>query len=47
MVAPGAKHWLQAGPQGAVVYSFSTCARDVLDGFSNPQIVRVTQIVDG
>jgi D-lyxose ketol-isomerase len=46
MVVPGAKHWLQAGPQGVVVYSFSTCARDVLDGFSNPQIVRVTQIVD-
>ena len=46
-VEPGIKHWLQAGPEGAVVYSFSTCVRDVLDGFTDPNIVRTTKIVEG
>jgi D-lyxose ketol-isomerase len=46
-VEPGIKHWLQAGPEGAVVYSFSTCVRDVLDGFTDPHIVRTTKIVEG
>ncbi len=41
---PGAKHWFQAGPQGAVAYSFSTVARDVLDGFTDPAIERITKI---
>ncbi|MBD3308007.1 D-lyxose/D-mannose family sugar isomerase [candidate division KSB3 bacterium] len=45
-LAPGAKHWLQAGSEGAVVFSFSTCARDILDGFSDPDVVRTTKIVD-
>ena len=43
---PGAKHWFQAGDQGAVLYSFSSVARDVLDGFTDPDIQRVTQIQD-
>ncbi|MHC4434092.1 MAG: D-lyxose/D-mannose family sugar isomerase [Planctomycetota bacterium] len=43
---PGAKHWFQAGDQGAVMYSFSSVARDVLDGFTDPAIQRVTQIQD-
>jgi len=42
---PGKKHWFQAGSEGAVVYSFSSVARDVLDGFTDPQIDRVTKIV--
>jgi D-lyxose ketol-isomerase len=46
-IAPGKVHWLQSGSKGAVVYSFSTCARDVLDGFTDPNIVRTTKIVDG
>jgi D-lyxose ketol-isomerase len=43
---PGEKHWFQAGNEGAVVYSFSSVARDVLDGFTDPEIDRVTKIVD-
>jgi len=42
---PGTKHWFQAGPEGAVLYSFSTTVRDILDGFTNPEIVSVTKIV--
>lgn len=41
---PGAKHWFQAAEKGAVMYSFSSVARDVLDGFTNPDIKRVTKI---
>ena len=43
---PGTKHWLQAGEKGAVMYSFSTCVRDALDGFTDPEIVRETLVVD-
>ncbi|MBL7185251.1 MAG: D-lyxose/D-mannose family sugar isomerase [Phycisphaerae bacterium] len=43
---PGTKHWFQAGEQGAVIYSFSSVARDVLDRFTDPDIQRVTQIQD-
>lgn len=41
---PGIKHWFQAGSSGAVMYSFSTVARDILDGFTDPDIKRVTEI---
>jgi len=43
-VEPGTKHWFQAGEKGAVMYSFSSVARDVLDGFTDPYIKRVTKI---
>jgi len=43
-LTPGTKHWFQAGDEGAVLYSFSTVARDVLDGFTDPNIERVTRI---
>jgi len=43
---PGTKHWFQAGDEGAVMYSFSSCARDALDQFSDPNIVRITKICD-
>jgi D-lyxose ketol-isomerase len=43
---PGQKHWFQAAGEGAVLYTFSSTARDVLDGFSDPDVQRVTQIVD-
>jgi D-lyxose ketol-isomerase len=43
---PGEKHWFQAGPEGVVVYSFSSVARDALDGFTDPTIERVTRIVE-
>ena len=39
-IDPGIKHWFQAGPDGAVVFSFSSVARDALDLFTNPNIVR-------
>jgi len=43
---PGTKHWFQAGEEGAVMYSFSSVARDVLDGFTNPNVERITKIQD-
>ncbi|MFC1552151.1 D-lyxose/D-mannose family sugar isomerase [Candidatus Latescibacterota bacterium] len=43
---PGEKHWFRAGPQGAVLYSFSTIARDVLDGFTDQNVERITKIVE-
>lgn len=46
VLEPGTKHWFQAGPEGAVLYSFSTTVSDILDGFTNPNIVRTTKIVE-
>lgn len=43
---PGTKHWFQAGEEGVVMYSFSSVARDVLDGFTDPEIKRITEIED-
>ena len=43
---PGTKHWFQAGENGVVMYSFSTVARDILDQFTDPNVQRVTRIVD-
>ena len=45
-IEPGRKHWLQGGSEGCVVFSFSTCVRDVLDQFTDPDIERTTKIVD-
>jgi D-lyxose ketol-isomerase len=45
MLPPGTKHWFQAGPEGAVMFSFSTCVRDGFDRFTDPNIVRATKIV--
>ena len=46
VLEPGTKHWLQAGEEGAVIYSFSTCARDALDRFTDPKVVRETAMAD-
>lgn len=46
ILEPGTKHWFQAGEEGSVMYSFSTCVRDALDGFTDPQVVRETVVVD-
>lgn len=46
ILPPGTKHWFQSGPRGAVMYSFSTKVRDTLDQFTDPNIVRETQIID-
>lgn len=43
---PGEKHWFQARDDGAVMYSFSSVARDALDQFTDPNIVRVVKVVD-
>lgn len=43
---PGTKHWFQAAKQGAVMFSFSSVARDLLDEFTNPNIERTTKIQD-
>lgn len=37
---PGRKHWFQGGPEGTVVYSFSSTVRDLQDGFTDPEVVR-------
>jgi D-lyxose ketol-isomerase len=41
---PGTKHWFQAAEAGAVMYSFSTIARDVLDRFTDQKITRITEV---
>jgi D-lyxose ketol-isomerase len=46
ILPPGIKHWFQAGKMGAVMYSFSTKVRDALDQFSDPNVVRETEIAD-
>jgi D-lyxose ketol-isomerase len=43
---PGEKHWFQARDGGAVMYSFSSVARDALDQFTDPEIVRVVKVVE-
>ena len=43
---PGTKHWFQAGENGAVMYSFSSKVTDLLDQFSDPDIVRETIIIE-
>lgn len=42
---PDTFHWFQAGPQGAVVWSFSSRTTDVEDVFTDPQVQRRTVIV--
>jgi D-lyxose ketol-isomerase len=43
-LSPGTKHWFKAGNEGAVIYSYSTIARDVLDKFTDPNVVRISKI---
>jgi D-lyxose ketol-isomerase len=45
-LAPNVAHWFQAGPKGAVVWSFSTKAIDIEDQFTDPDVRRETVIVD-
>lgn len=44
VLPPGTKHWFQAGPSGAVMYSFSSKVTDLLDQFTDPDVVRQTVI---
>jgi D-lyxose ketol-isomerase len=43
---PGTKHWFRSGKEGAVIYSYSTIARDVLDKFSDPDVIRISKMRD-
>jgi D-lyxose ketol-isomerase len=43
---PNTPHWFQGGPEGAVVWSFSTKAIDIQDGFRDPDVRRETVIID-
>jgi D-lyxose ketol-isomerase len=43
---PGEKHWFQARDDGAVMYGFSSVARDALDQFTDPGIVRIVKVLD-
>lgn len=43
---PRTKHWFQAGDEGAIVSEFSSMSIDEKDVFTDPEIQRVTKIVD-
>jgi D-lyxose ketol-isomerase len=43
---PNTLHWFQSGPEGAVVWSFSSRATDVQDVFTDPDIQRQTVVVE-
>jgi len=43
---PNISHWFQGGPEGAVVWSFSTKVVDVEDVFTDPDVRRETVVVD-
>lgn len=43
---PNVWHWFQAGPEGAVVWSFSSKPTDAADEFMEPDVVRETKIVN-
>jgi len=43
-LAPGTKHWFQAGSLGAVVSEFSTKSYDECDVFTDPRIKRIPVI---
>ena len=43
---PDTLHWFQPGPEGAVVWSFSSRAVDVQDMFTDGEIRRETVVVD-
>jgi len=43
-IAPGVKHWFQAGEEGAVVSEFSSTSRDEYDQFTDPRIARLPVI---
>jgi D-lyxose ketol-isomerase len=46
IIPPGKKHWLKGGDGGGCIISFSTCVRDILDQFTDEDIIRTTQIVE-
>ncbi|MEM1689923.1 MAG: D-lyxose/D-mannose family sugar isomerase [Candidatus Hadarchaeales archaeon] len=45
-IPPNTLHWFQAGPKGAVVSEFSTTSTDEHDVFTDPEIKRITKIIE-
>lgn len=45
-IEPNTPHWFQGGPEGAIIWSFSSQAIDAKDMFTDPQVVRQTVYVD-
>ena len=45
-IGPNTKHWFQAGDNGAVISEFSTRSTDEYDRFTDPQLQRLTRIID-
>lgn len=43
---PETKHWFQSGDEGAVVSEFSSMSVDEKDIFTDPEIQRITKIVE-
>lgn len=43
---PGTPHWFQGGPEGAVIWSYSTKVIDIQDVFTDPDVIRTTVIVE-
>jgi D-lyxose ketol-isomerase len=46
IIPPQMVHWFQAGEHGAVIDDYSSTARDLQDGFTNPKITRETKIIE-
>ena len=44
---PDTPHWFRAGPDGAVVSEFSTTSTDEHDIFTDPRLVRSTEVLGG
>jgi len=45
-LSPNTLHWFQGGTKGAVVSEFSTRSLDEKDVFTDPEIARITKVVD-
>jgi D-lyxose ketol-isomerase len=41
---PGTRHWFQSGIEEVVIYSYSTIARDIMDKFTDPDVIRISKI---
>lgn len=46
-LAPGHRHWFQAGEEPVVFFCISTTASDARDPFTDPHVRRVTVVADG
>jgi D-lyxose ketol-isomerase len=46
ILPPQMVHWFQGGPEGVVIDDYSSTAKDLQDGFTNPLVVRETKVVD-